>query len=200
MGASKAEKWGPFSRKRSSAIKPFANFLAGLELRHVFLTHINLFTRARVPADAGRAILDRESAEATKLDAVASRHGISDLVEDGIDDVLDIALEQMRIFRRELLDEFRLDHPWLQLRGLSCSLAQEREPTCQSETSPSSVMGPSGRPSAARACPFRKVPTRSKPWFGSGQTVRTSRSAGRSRSASSQVSASSSPPMSSIRP
>src|SRR5690606_21895574 len=56
--------------------------------------------------------------EAAKLDAIAPRHGIPDLVEDGVDDVLDIALEQMRIFRREFLDEFRLDHPWLQLRSV----------------------------------------------------------------------------------
>src|SRR5215213_5596103 len=65
---------------------------------------------ARVAPGAGRPILDREGAEAAQLDPVAARHRGDDLVEDRVDDVLDVALIEMRIGRRNMLYQFGLDH------------------------------------------------------------------------------------------
>src|SRR5690554_1155066 len=98
-------------------VEPLANFLASLELRHIFLAHIHLLAGTRIAPDAGWPVLHREGAKAAQFDAITARQSIADLIEDRIDDVLDIALEQMRIFRRKLLDKFRLDHPRLHLAG-----------------------------------------------------------------------------------
>ena len=53
---------------------------------------------------------------AAQLDAIAARQCIDNLVEDRVDDVLDIALVQVRIVLGNALDEFGLDHrnwdPW----------------------------------------------------------------------------------------
>ena len=65
---------------------------------------------ARVAADARRAMLDREGAEAAQLDPIAARQRLDDLVEDDVDDALDVAMEQMRIGGGDLLDELGLDH------------------------------------------------------------------------------------------
>src|SRR5581483_3602575 len=48
--------------------------------------------------------------EAAQLDAIAARHGSDDLVEDGVDDVLHIALIEMRIGRGDPLNQLELDH------------------------------------------------------------------------------------------
>jgi len=39
----------------------------------------------------------RECAESTKLDAIAAREGVDDLIKDDIHDALDIAMVKMRI-------------------------------------------------------------------------------------------------------
>ena len=52
---------------------------------------------ARIAAGASRTVLHRESAETAQLDAVAARHRRDDLAEDGVNDVLDVALVEMRI-------------------------------------------------------------------------------------------------------
>ena len=65
---------------------------------------------SRVAAGARRALLHREGAEATQLDAVAARHGGHNLVEDSVDDVLDVTLIEVRVLRRNVLNEFGLDH------------------------------------------------------------------------------------------
>src|SRR5690606_19185562 len=102
---------GPYAGGRTlGAVEALADFLAGLELRHVFLAHIDLFAGARITPDARRTILHRKGAKAPEFDPVAPRHRIPDFVEDRIDDILDVTLEQMRVFRGELLDKFGLDH------------------------------------------------------------------------------------------
>ena len=58
----------------------------------------------------GRAVLHREGAEAAKLDTVAARQRIGDLVEDGVDDVLDVALVEVGVGFCDFLDEFGFDH------------------------------------------------------------------------------------------
>src|SRR5207237_5475404 len=65
---------------------------------------------ARVAPDAGIAALDREGAEAAQLDPIAARQGRADLVEDGGDDDLDIALVEMRVGFSKPLHELRFGH------------------------------------------------------------------------------------------
>jgi hypothetical protein len=63
-------------------------------------------TRARVAAGTSRPVLDRKGAKAAKLDTVAFRHGVGDLAEDRVDDILDVALVEMGILGGNALDEF----------------------------------------------------------------------------------------------
>jgi hypothetical protein len=95
----------------ASAVDPLADFLAGLELGHIFLAHIHLFAGARIASHARRTVLHRKGAEAAQFDAITPRHGIADLIEDGVDDVLDVALEQMRILVGKFLDSSDLIIP-----------------------------------------------------------------------------------------
>ena len=51
-------------------------------------------------------MLDGESSEAAQFHAVSTRHRRGDLAENRVDDVLDIALVQVRILGGDLLDKF----------------------------------------------------------------------------------------------
>src|SRR5581483_6896110 len=66
--------------------------------------------RARIAAGASGTMLDRESTKATQLNSVAARHRAGDLAEDGVEDVLDVALIEMRILSGNPLHKLRLDH------------------------------------------------------------------------------------------
>src|SRR5882757_2369225 len=92
------------------AVEPLAHFLAGLEERHGLLFHRHVRSSAGIATGAGRAILDGERAEAAQFDAVTARHRSDDLAEDGIDDILDVALVKMRVLRRDALHELGFDH------------------------------------------------------------------------------------------
>jgi hypothetical protein len=65
---------------------------------------------ARIAPGARRTLLDREGAEAPQLDAIAARHRGDDLAQDGVDDLLDVALIEVGILRRNTLHKFGLDH------------------------------------------------------------------------------------------
>ena len=93
-----------------AAVDAFAQLLARLEERHRLLVHRHRLAGARVAAGAGVAALDREGAEAAQLDALATRQGGGDLVEDGADDELDVAAEQMRVGRGQLGDQLGFRH------------------------------------------------------------------------------------------
>src|SRR5215468_7304891 len=95
---------------RLTLVQPLTHFLAGLEERHRLLVDRDMRAGARVAAGAGGAILDRERAEAAQLDPIAARHGGGDLAEDGVDDVFDVALVEMRVLRRDALHELGFDH------------------------------------------------------------------------------------------
>src|SRR5882757_9165979 len=92
------------------AVEPLAHFLAGLEERHGFLVDRDVGAGARVAPGPRRAVLDGEGAEAAQLDAVTARHRGDDLAENGVDDVLDVALVKMRVLRRDALHELGFDH------------------------------------------------------------------------------------------
>ena len=90
------------------AIEPLAHFLAGLEKRHAFLIDSDVGAGARIAPGARRALLDRKCAETAQFDPVAARHRRDDLPQYGIDDILDVALVEVGILRRDMLNEFRL--------------------------------------------------------------------------------------------
>src|ERR1700728_3321529 len=81
----------------AGAIEPLAHFLAGLEERHALLIDRDVGAGARIAPGAGRTPLHREGAEATQLDTVAVRHRRDYFAENRVDDVLDVALIEMRI-------------------------------------------------------------------------------------------------------
>jgi hypothetical protein len=65
---------------------------------------------ARIAPGARRPLLHREGAEAAQFHPVTARHSGNDLTEDGVDDILDVALIEMRVLRRYPLNQLRLDH------------------------------------------------------------------------------------------
>ena len=75
---------------------------------------------ARIAAGAGRAVLDRKSTKAAQLDTIPARHGGDDLAEDRVDDILHVALIEMRVRGGDALHELGLDHriqsPLLELK------------------------------------------------------------------------------------
>src|SRR5438105_5654374 len=105
-------------------VQPVAQLLAGLEERDVLFRDLDAVASARVAPDAGIAALDREGAEAAQLDPIAARQGRADLVEDGGDDDLDIALVEMRVGFSKPLHELRFGHDrharWQMGGGLPC--------------------------------------------------------------------------------
>jgi hypothetical protein len=52
-----------------------------------------------------RPVFHRKGAEATQLDAVAFGHGAGNLAKNGVDDIFDVTLVEMRILGGNSLDE-----------------------------------------------------------------------------------------------
>jgi hypothetical protein len=50
-------------------------------------------------------VLHRKGAEATQLDAVAFGHGAGDLAKNGVDDIFDVALVEVRVLGGNSLDK-----------------------------------------------------------------------------------------------
>src|SRR5712671_366180 len=92
------------------AIEPFAHFLAGLEERHALLIDRHMGAGARIAPRARRTMLDRESAKAAQLDAVAARQRSDDLIENRVHDVLDIPLIEVRVVLGDALNKLGFDH------------------------------------------------------------------------------------------
>src|SRR3984957_4716680 len=92
------------------AIETLAHFFSGLEERRQLFSDGNLVARSGIAAGARPTLLRRERAETAQLDALAARERICDLAENCVDDVLNVALIEMRIASRHPLDKFRLDH------------------------------------------------------------------------------------------
>src|SRR5437764_7504212 len=68
---------------------------------------------ARIAAGARGPIFDGKGAKAAQLDAIAARHGGDNLIEDSVDDILHVALVEMRILQRDALNELGFDHSTL---------------------------------------------------------------------------------------
>src|SRR5262245_27745712 len=119
----------------AGAVEPLAHFLAGLEERHRFLVDRHMRAGARIASGAGRPVLDRKRPEAAQLDAVAARHRGDDLAQDGVDDVLHVALVEMRILRGDALDKLGFDHrcrrPWPRIKPFRRLVRNGRVPKGQ---------------------------------------------------------------------
>ena len=96
---------GRAARLHPAAIKPLAQFPAGLEERPCLLVHWHWLTGARIAPDASIAPLYREGAETAQLDAIAANQRVGDPIEYRRHDQLDIGLQQMRIAGGEFRDE-----------------------------------------------------------------------------------------------
>ena len=84
------------------------------------------------PVRASR-FLTENAPKPAQFHAVASRKGIGDRVEDRVDDVLDVALIQMRVLLSELEHQFGFDH----VTAISLTLLYFSE-GCQTANRPSS--------------------------------------------------------------
>ena len=60
------------------------------------------------PVRARRCLVEK-APKAAQFDALAARERLGDLAEDGVDDVFDVALIEMRITRRHTLHELGFD-------------------------------------------------------------------------------------------
>ena len=79
-------------------------------MKHEPPVDLNGGAGAGVAAGARAAAFHRERAEAAQLDAIAAGERVGDLVEDGGDDPLDVAVIEMRVPLRQLQDQLRLGH------------------------------------------------------------------------------------------
>src|SRR3954451_2317452 len=136
------------------AVQPLTHFLPGLEKRDALLVDWHMGPGARITAGAGRAVLDRERAEATKLNAVAAGQGRHDLIKDRVHDVLDIPLVEMRIVLGDTRDKFGFNHrDWYP--GTAGMHFRENALNCQDAKS---IFGDAKWTASAQARPIVAVP------------------------------------------
>src|SRR4029077_1808434 len=87
------------------AVETLTHFLAGLEERHMLLVDRDMSAGTRGAPGARRTLLDRKRAEAAHRHAVTACQCGDDFAQDGVDDVLDVALIKMRVLRSDTLNE-----------------------------------------------------------------------------------------------
>jgi hypothetical protein len=94
------------SRKPALAIEPVAQLLAGFEKWRPFFFNMDRLAAAWIAADPGRAVLDRIGAKTAKLDPIAARQRVGNLVKDDGNNAFDVAMEQIRVLIGEFLHQF----------------------------------------------------------------------------------------------
>src|SRR6185369_7778715 len=109
--ASPARSRGPFE------IDSLAQFLAGLEVRHVFFGYLHLVARFRIAPRPRRTIVQTETAEPADLDALPFREALGHRVEDHLDRELGVLRDELRELRREAVDQLRFGHHAARLFG-----------------------------------------------------------------------------------
>src|ERR1700723_3463973 len=70
---------------------------------------------SRIAAKTRIAALDGKGSKSSQFDAIATRQGLGDLVENSVHDLFDIAAIKMGVAIRKPLHEFRFDHVCPQL-------------------------------------------------------------------------------------
>src|SRR4051812_4444104 len=93
-----------------SVVDSLAQVLAGLEVRNVLAGERHGFAGLGIAALPRRPEVQRERAEATYLDAISRRQGITHDLEDLLERELHILGWQMFLFRRDDLDELGFRH------------------------------------------------------------------------------------------
>jgi hypothetical protein len=89
-----------------TGVQALTQFLAGLEKRHPFFLDEHGVACSRIAAGSRRTVLDREGTEAAQFDAISGSQRIGDFIQNGIDDILDIAVIEMWIVRSDNLHQF----------------------------------------------------------------------------------------------
>src|SRR6478735_7242092 len=90
--------------------------LAWLERQQGFLRHYHGLATARVSRATRRPLLRSEHPEAAQFDPNTTRERGRDRFEYGVNNGLGVPPVQVRVLRRELCNQFRLDHSSSSLR------------------------------------------------------------------------------------
>ncbi len=106
-----------------SVVELFAQLLARLEEWYPFGFDMYRIAGSRVTPGARITLLDREGAKTPEPDPVPPGQRRRDFSEYGVDYALHIPVIQMRIFLRNLLDQFRLYHVPLPVPSLDTEKA-----------------------------------------------------------------------------
>jgi len=96
---------GNFEQSRRRFVEPLAHFFARFEERDYFLPHRHDAASSWITAPSPLPNFDRKSSEPAQLNAVATSHRADDLIENGIDDILNVALVEVRVLVCDALDE-----------------------------------------------------------------------------------------------
>jgi hypothetical protein len=91
-------------------VQTLTQFFAAFEEGDVLGLDRHGIASARIASTAGRARADGEGSKATKFDTAAAFKGLDHLVENDANDAFNVLLGQVRIFGRQLGDQFRLNH------------------------------------------------------------------------------------------
>jgi hypothetical protein len=94
------------ARVRLSRIQAGLHILSCLEKRHPLFLHKHGLAVHRVSAQSRRPMPDGKDPEAAKLDSAALLHGLGNFLKNSINDPLDVAVIEMRVSRRDKVDEF----------------------------------------------------------------------------------------------
>src|SRR5690606_8237719 len=104
-------------RRRDHVADLLAQFLAGLEMRHVLARKGHGLAGLRVAADARRTVMQREAAEAPDLDALAGSQRTGHHFQQRLDGEVDVLGLQVRLAAGQDLDQFGLGHLGLRKRA-----------------------------------------------------------------------------------
>ena len=84
------------------------HFLARPESGHVLFRHRNIVAGTGVSPRPRPALLDQENSESAELHPIETRERVGNFAEYRVNDILDVALIQMRIARDGPLHQFGL--------------------------------------------------------------------------------------------
>jgi hypothetical protein len=96
--------------RRCLVIEALVHLLSGPEVRRELFGHGHFLAGTRIATNSRLTSLDGKSPESSEFHAFASRECFSDLFKNCVDDALGVTFIEMRIARRQPLDELRLDH------------------------------------------------------------------------------------------
>ena len=94
-------------------VQTIAQQFAGFEEGDLLVIDLNSLAGAGVAANAGIARFHREGTKAAQFNPITLCKGVDDFFEDSVDDTLDMALRQVRIFIRDFLDQFGFEYEFI---------------------------------------------------------------------------------------